>query len=81
MMCGGLVSWASKRQLTVALSTTEAEYMGLTCALQQALWMYLFMDEIGMPQEMLAKLNTDNMASIALTLNTKGHVCAKHIDV
>ena len=36
-MAGGAVLWSSKRQPTVALSTTEAEYMALTCSTQQAL--------------------------------------------
>ena len=36
---GGLVSWASKCQETVALSTVEAEYMAFTQATQQALWL------------------------------------------
>ncbi|KAF7762373.1 hypothetical protein Agabi119p4_8966 [Agaricus bisporus var. burnettii] len=45
-MAGGPVSWSSKRQDTVALSTVEAEYMAFTRAIQQALWMSKFMDEI-----------------------------------
>ena len=47
-MAGGAVSWSVKRQATVALSTTEAEYMALTCTMQQALWMYSFMSEVGL---------------------------------
>lgn len=81
MMAGGAVSWSSKRQPTVSLSTTEAEYMALTRAAQQAIWMFSFMSEIGLPQEMPATLYGDNMSSIALTLNHKGHSRAKHIDV
>lgn len=42
-IAGGPVSWSAKRQATVALSTTEAEYMALTRAAQQALWMFSFM--------------------------------------
>ena len=48
IMAGGPVSWSSKRQVTVALSTTEAEYMSLTQAAQQSLWMYSFMSEVGL---------------------------------
>lgn len=80
-VAGGPVSWSSKRQATVALSTTEAEYMALTRAAQQALWMYSFMSEVGLKRELPAVLHGDNAASIALTLNTKGHARAKHIDI
>ncbi|EDR06651.1 retrovirus-related pol polyprotein [Laccaria bicolor S238N-H82] len=80
-IAGGPVSWSAKRQATVALSTTEAEYMALTHAAQQALWMYSFMSEIGLARKFPAILHGDNAASIALTLNTKGHARAKHIDI
>jgi hypothetical protein len=80
-MAGGLVSWSSKRQPTVALSTTEAEYMSMTRAVQQVTWMYAFLDEVGLPQEHPFTIFGDNAPAIALTKNTKGHARAKHIDV
>ena len=80
-MASGPVSWSAKRQATVALSTTEAEYMALTRAAQQALWMFSFMSEVGLTRTFPAILHGDNAASIALTLNTKGHARAKHIDI
>ncbi|XP_063834918.1 uncharacterized protein LOC135084103 [Ostrinia nubilalis] len=36
---GGMISWNSRRQPTVALSTTEAEYMSLSSCIQEALWL------------------------------------------
>jgi hypothetical protein len=80
-MAGGLVSWSSKRQPTVALSTTEAEYMSMTRAAQQLTWMYAYLDEVGLPQEYPYAIFGDNAPAIALTKNTKGHARAKHIDV
>ena len=80
-MAGGAVSWSMKRQATVALSTMEAKYMALTCTSQQVLWMYSFMSTVGLAQKLPAILHGDNAASIALTVNTKGHVHAKHIDI
>ena len=80
-MAGGLVSWSSKRQPTVALSTTEAEYMSMTRAVQQVMWMYAFLDEVGLPQKYPFVVYGDNAPAIALTKNTKGHARAKHIDV
>ena len=81
MMAGGPVSWSSKRQQTVALSTTEAEYMAMMRGCQQALWMHNFMSEIGITQPLPATLKVDNSSSIALAKSTKGHWRAKHIDI
>ncbi|GLB45567.1 putative reverse transcriptase (RNA-dependent DNA polymerase) [Lyophyllum shimeji] len=81
MMANGPVSWSSKRQPTVALSTTEAEYMALTRGAQQALWMHNFLFEIDLPQNLPATLHVDNTSSISLAQSTKGHARAKHIDI
>ncbi|KAF7354303.1 Retrovirus-related pol polyprotein [Mycena venus] len=66
-MSGGPVSWSLKRQATVALSTTEAEYVALARSAQQAMWMY--------------SLCGDNMGSAALARDAKGHARVKHIDI
>jgi hypothetical protein len=80
-MAGGAVSWSSKLQATVALSTAEAEYVAITRAAQQALWMHAFLGEIGLDQPLPTTIYCDNASAIALALSTKGHQCAKHIDI
>ena len=81
IMAGSPVSWSSKRQATVALSTTEAEYIALSRAAQQAHWMHSWCDKIGFPQSEPAALRGDNLGSIHLTKNTKDHHKIKHIDI
>lgn len=78
---GGPVSWTSKRQETVALSTVEAEYMAFTRATQQAIWLDKFMCEIGLKQERPTNVFGDNTGAIANTQNNKNHRRTKHIDV
>lgn len=51
MLNGGPVSWCSKRQATVALSSIEAEYVALTLAAREATWMRLLLTEIGLLDE------------------------------
>ncbi len=51
MLNGGPVSWCSKRQATVALSSTEAEYVALTLAVKEATWLRLLLTEIGLLDE------------------------------
>lgn len=53
----------------------------LTHVVQQALCLFSFMSEISLMHKFPAMLHSDNAASIALTLNTKGHVHVKHIDI
>lgn len=80
-VAGGAVSWASKRQETVALSTVEAEYMAFTRATQQALWMDKYLDEVGLSPERPAPILADNNSAIANSKNNKNHKRTKHIDV
>lgn len=50
MLNGGPVSWCSKRQSTVALSSTEAGYVALTLAAKEATWLRLLLTELGLLQ-------------------------------
>ena len=58
MLNGGPVSWCSKRQSTVALSSTEAEYIALTLAAKEATWIRLLLTELGLldPNEQHARI-------------------------
>lgn len=47
---GSPVSWCSKRQPTVAFSSTEAEYIALTLAAKEATWLRLLLTELGLIQ-------------------------------
>ncbi|KAG5717498.1 Copia protein, partial [Termitomyces sp. T112] len=80
-MARGAVWWSSKRQPTVALSTTKAEYMALTRGVQQAMWMYNWLLDVDLPQMLPAILRVDNSPALFLAQYTKGHACAKHIDI
>jgi transposase InsO family protein len=77
----GCVSWQSKRQATVALSTTEAEYMSLSSACQELLWILSLTDEIGYPLPRPVTMHQDNKGCIELTKNNKNHPNTKHIDI
>uniref|UniRef100_H3H9D6 Reverse transcriptase Ty1/copia-type domain-containing protein n=1 Tax=Phytophthora ramorum TaxID=164328 RepID=H3H9D6_PHYRM len=70
MMNGGCISWRSKKQRTVALSSTEAEYMALSEATQEAVWLKVFLCELGeMASDEAVKIYEDNQGSIALAKN------------
>jgi hypothetical protein len=81
LMAGAPVSWASKRQATVALSTVEAEYISLTRGAQQLKWMYAWMAEAQLEQSLPGVLYCDNRGAVDLTKTTKSHSKVKHIDI
>ena len=63
----GAISWSSKQQSMVTLSTTESEYIGLSNAGQHLAWLRTFFDVIGHPQKGLTELFCDNQAAIILS--------------
>lgn len=75
------VSWCSKRQNTVAKSSTEAEYVALSLATQEAIWMRRFLKNIGVEQKSSSIIFEDNRGAIELSKNPKFHNRTKHIDV
>ena len=77
----GAISWNSKRQPTVALSTTEAEYMATTQSAKEAIWLRQLMADVGCVQDKATIIMSDNQGSIALAKNPKHHSRTKHIDV
>jgi hypothetical protein len=80
-MSGGAVSWSSKRQATVALSTVEAEYVAMSRCAQQMVWMHHWLDEVEIKHSLPGVIKGDNRGAIALTKNTKNHGKVKHIDM
>jgi hypothetical protein len=77
---GGAVSWQSRLQKCVALSTTEAEYIAITEAAKELLWMKKFLQELGLQQEKYV-LYCDSQSAIHLSKNSTFHSRSKHIDV
>jgi hypothetical protein len=80
-LLGGTISWASTRQSVVAKSTTEAEYMALSQATSEAVWLRRLLTDLGFPQKSATVVYADNMSAMALARNPQFHKRTKHIDV
>lgn len=78
---GGAVSWATRKQPTIALSSTEAEFMSMVAAIQEALWLKRFECEIFISAPKSIQLYCDNQGAIQLATNSTYHARTKHIDV
>jgi hypothetical protein len=76
---GGItVSWISKLQNVVALSTIEVEYIVATKASKEMIWLQRFMEELGMKQEN-SRLYCDSESAIHIAKNLAFHLKTKHI--
>lgn len=77
----GLISWTSKKQSSVALSSTEAEYIAAAHASQEVVWLMQLLSDLGMPQEGPIKIYEDNQGCLALAQTERVNPRTKHIDV
>ena len=78
---GGAVSWSSKKQAVVALSTTEAEYIAATHTAKEALWLRTFISEVTRPLTAPVVIYCDNQSTVSITKNDQFHARTKHIDI
>ncbi|XP_016165099.1 uncharacterized protein LOC107607689 [Arachis ipaensis] len=76
-----LISWKSKKQNTVARSSSEAEYRALVLATCQAQWLSYIMNDFGMPLTEPITLFCDNRSAIHIATNPIFHERTKHIEV
>jgi hypothetical protein len=77
----GVVTWSSKRQPIVALSSTEAEYIAAAHAAKEIYWLRAFLGEIGRDMAQPTIFRCDNQSTIAICRDNKFHARTKHIDI
>ncbi|KAH6555805.1 hypothetical protein KP509_1Z226500 [Ceratopteris richardii] len=76
---GAAVIWQSRKQDRVSLSSTEAEYMAMTVALKEGLWLKSFLDKSRSLSAPPFQLHCDNLSAILLAKNLKHSENTKHI--
>eukprot|EP00963_Diacronema_lutheri_P005231 scaffold408_cov347-Pavlova_lutheri.AAC.5 len=77
---GSLISWQIKLQTTVAVSTTEAEYMAASAATKEALFLRKILNDVGFGPQCVT-INCDNQGAINLTKNALTVSRTKHVDI
>ena len=75
-----LVSWISKKQNSISLSTAEAEYIAAGSCCTQLLWMQKLLYDYGISQEHLT-IYCDNTSAINISKNPIQHSQTKHIEI
>lgn len=77
----GVVTWASQRQHSVSLSTTEAEYVAAAQVTKEILWLQYLLEDIGEELNKPRVLYIDNQSAIKLIRNPEFHKHSKHISI
>ncbi|KAM2509975.1 hypothetical protein PS1_034510 [Malus domestica] len=79
-MAKGPVCWRSILQSSVALSTTETEYMAVAEAIKEAIWIHRLIRDLGVDQKQV-EVHCDSQSAIYLAKYQVHHARTKHIDV
>jgi hypothetical protein len=79
-LAGGPISWTSRAQKTIALSSTEAEYMALSDCSRQVVWVHTLLGELGYSLKPIP-ICGDNQGSIFIASNPVTEKRSKHIDI
>ena len=77
-LAGGPVVWQCRKQATVAVSSTEAEFVALSEATKDILWMTYMLTELGIPYE-VPRIYTDSQSSMDWAKNASHHQRNKHV--
>jgi hypothetical protein len=78
---GDPISWASKKQRTVAQSTCEAELYAEAAAMQEVLWLRGLLHELGLQTQTGSLVYGDNQSTLAISKNGIKGERTKHVDV
>ncbi|KFD63722.1 hypothetical protein M514_24075 [Trichuris suis] len=76
-----IISWSTKKQTTVALSSTEAEYIAMAEPCKELLWLRQLLEDFGIPQMNATTIFEDNQGCICLVESERFTDRTKHISV
>ena len=75
------ITWSSKKQPTVTLSSIEAKYKGVAVAACEVAWLHTLLRQLGVQVQRPVVIYCDNLSSIQLARNLVFHARTKHIEV
>jgi histone deacetylase 1/2 len=76
-----LISWSSKRQLTVSRSSAEAEYHAVAHVVAESCWIRNLLQELHCPLHRSTVVYCDNVSAVYLSVNPVQHRRTKHIEI
>jgi hypothetical protein len=81
MLAGGAISWSSKKQTSVTLSSTEAKYIAGTHSAKEAVWLRQFLEQIHFCPTAPTNIHINNQSAITIAKNPEFHDHTKHINI
>ncbi|KAG7599415.1 Reverse transcriptase RNA-dependent DNA polymerase [Arabidopsis suecica] len=78
---GNLVTWRSKKQKVVSLSSAEAEYRAMRKLTTELMWLKALLKDFGIDTPQPITMHCDNQAAIHIATNSVFHERTKHIEV
>jgi hypothetical protein len=81
IISGGTIAWATQKQRTVTLSSTEAEYMALTECLKHTQWTIAVLQQLSFDVDLPIDIFSDSLGARSITSNNVYHTRTKHIDI
>ncbi len=81
MLNGAAISWASKKQTCIALSSAEAEHVSTTYCGQEIIWLRRLLADLGFEQMTATVIQCDNNSAIAIASDDVYHARTKHINM
>ena len=81
MAAGGAITWKSKKQTTISVSSTQAKYVALSEAAREACWLKSLYGELGHSQQFPIIIKGNNDGSIAMAKNPQFHSRSKHVAI
>ena len=79
-LCGVPIVWRSKQQKTVALSSSEAEFVAISEAVKEILFVLQLLRTMNIPVEIPVKVRVDNMGAIFMSENASSGIRTRHVD-
>nr|GEU60760.1 retrotransposon protein, putative, unclassified [Tanacetum cinerariifolium] len=76
-----LLTWSSKRQVTLSRSSAEAEYRGVTNAAAETSWIHNLLRELHTPLFTATLVYCDNVSAVYMSANLVQHQHTKHIKI
>jgi len=80
-MSGAVVTWCSKKQPVISVSSTEAELYALSEIVREGIWIRMLLKELQEELKVSTVINQDNKSTIAIAKNPIHHQRVKHIEV